>query len=515
MATTDLVIGIDAGTSVMKAVAFGLDGTQVAVAAIPNRYDVGAGGAATQPMIRTWNDCAAALRALGAKVPGLAARTAALAVTAQGDGTWLVGRDGPVGDAWLWLDARAAPTVDRIAQSPQNRRRFETTGTGLNTCQQGAQMAHMDRFHPELLDGAEVALHCKDWLYLNLTGERVTDPSEAGFTFADFRTRAYDDGVIAALGLTHRRGLLPPIVDGTQVTHPLTAEAAAATGLRAGTPVSLAYVDMAMTALGAGVYGGGQNVACSTVGSTGVHMRAVRDTDVHLNAEGTGYVIALPIPGIVTQVQTNMAATLNLDWVLNVGAGLLTDMGHPASHRDLVGQIERWLAATRPGQIVYMPYISEAGERGPFVSARARAGFTGLSQTHTYPDMVRAVVEGLGMALRDCYAAMGPLPSELRLTGGAARSAGLRRVLAACAHAPVRVSAREEAGAAGAAMMAAVAIGVHPTMEDCVARWVTPLLGPAEAPDDALMSVYDGLFGAYSAARRGLVPAWDALARKE
>ncbi len=515
MAKTDVVIGIDAGTSVMKAVAFDLEGNQLAVAAIANRYDVGPGGAVTQPMGRTWADCAGALRALGEKVANLAARTAALSVTAQGDGTWLVGRDGPVGDAWIWLDARAAPTVERLAASPLNRRRFETTGTGLNTCQQGAQMAHMDRFHPALLDTAEVALHCKDWLYLCLTGVRATDPSEAGFTFADFRSRAYDEGVIGALGLTHRRALLPPILEGTEVTHPLTAEAAAATGLAQGTPVALAYVDMAMTALGAGVYGGGQNVACSTVGSTGVHMRAVAAEKVHLNAEGTGYVIALPLPGIVTQVQTNMAATLNLDWVLSVGAGLLTDMGHPASHRDLVGQIERWLAATTPGQIVYMPYISEAGERGPFVSARARAGFTGLSQTHTYPDMVRAVIEGLGMALRDCYAAMGPLPSELRLTGGAARSRGLRQILAACAHAPVRVSAREEAGAAGAAMMAAVAIGAYPTMEACIAEWVTPLLGPAEAPDTHLETTYDRLFGAYGAARRGLVPAWDALAGKE
>lgn len=512
MAGTDVVIGIDAGTSVIKAVAFDLQGTQLASAAIANRYDRGPGGAVTQDMARTWADCAAALRALGEKLPDLARRAAALSVTAQGDGTWLVGRDGPVAGAWLWLDARAAPTVTRLEG---NRRRFETTGTGLNTCQQGAQMAHMDRFHPELLDRAEVALHCKDWLYLCLTGQRATDPSEAGFTFADFRTRAYDDGVIEALGLTHRRSLLPPIVDGTETTHPLTPEAAALTGLRAGLPVSLAYVDMAMTALGAGVLGGGQNVACTTLGSTGVHMRAMRAEEVRLNAEGTGYVIALPLPGMVTQVQTNMAASLNLDWVLGLGAGLLADLGHPVEPGALMGRIEGWLSATRPGQIVYLPYISEAGERGPFVSARARAGFTGLSQGHGYPDLVRGVVEGLGLAMRDCYAAMGPLPGEVRLTGGAARSAGLRQILAACLGAPIRVSKREEAGAAGAAMMAAVALGAYPTMEDCIATWVTPLLAPPEPPEPGLATCYDGLFQAYLATRRGLGPAWDALAAKE
>ena len=125
-----------------------------------------------------------------------------MAVTAQGDGTWLVGAgDAPVGDAWIWLDARAAPSVERLSRGPLERARFEATGTGLNTCQQGAQMAEMERSAPGLLDRAEVALHCKDWIYLNLTGVRATDPSEASWTFGNFRTRAYDDTVIEALGL--------------------------------------------------------------------------------------------------------------------------------------------------------------------------------------------------------------------------------------------------------------------------------------------------------------------------
>ena len=514
MAGPDILIGIDAGTSVIKAVAFDLGGRQIAASSVANRYDMGADGSATQSLSQTWADCAAALRGLGDRVPDLAARTAALAVTAQGDGTWLVGRDGPVGDAWLWLDARAAPTVARLAAGPMNRARFEATGTGLNTCQQGTQMAHMDAHCPELLDRAQVALHCKDWLYLNLTGVQATDPSEASFTFGNFRDRRYDPMVIDALGLTHRRSLLPEIVDGTQITHPLTADAAAATGLRAGTPVSLGYVDMVMTALGAGVYGGDAgDVACSTVGSTGVHLRATPSQGVHLNDQGTGYVICLPIPGIVTQVQTNMAATLNLDWILGVAAGLMSDMGQTVTHRDLVSRIEGWLSQSKPGQIIYHPYISEAGERGPFVDAEARAGFVGLSSGHRFPDMLRAVTEGLGMAMRDCYAAMGPLPGELRLTGGAARSRGLRGILSAALNAPVRVSDRDEAGAAGAAMMAAVAIGAYPDMNACIAEWVTPLLGASEAPDPALVAAYDRLFPAFSAARQALPPAWSALAR--
>ena len=509
----DILVGIDAGTSVIKAVAFDLSGRQIAAAAAPNRYVTGPDGSVTQSLDATWADCVTALRDLAGRVDDLAGRTAALAVTGQGDGTWLVGAGNrPVGDAWLWLDARAAPTVRQLAAAPAERARFEATGTGLNTCQQGAQMAHMARTAPELLDGAEVALHCKDWLYLNLTGVRATDPSEASFTFGNFRTRRYDETVIEALGLGARRGLLPEVVDGTSLTHPLSADAARATGLTAGTPVSLGFVDMVMTALGAGVHTGEASVACSTIGSTGVHMRAKPTSEVVLNDAGTGYVILLPVPGIVTQVQTNMAATLNVDWALRLAGDLLAEAGAPMTHADLVARIEDWLAVSRPGALIYHPYISEAGERGPFVNADARASVIGLSTRHRFPDLLRAVVEGLGMATRDCYAAMGEMPSELRLTGGAARSKALRAVLGAAIGAPVRVSAREEAGAAGAAMMAAVAIGAYPSMDACIAAWVTPLLGAAEVPDPDLVRTYERMFDTYGTARRALAPVWDEMA---
>ncbi len=510
----DILIGIDAGTSVIKAVAFDLTGRQIAAASVTNTYMTGEDGAAFQSLENTWADCARTIRELATKVERLAQRTAALGVTGQGDGTWLVGKDDrPAGDAWLWLDARAAPTVRKLSAAPGDRTRFETTGTGLSTCQQGAQLAHMASENPELLGRADIALHCKDWLYLNLTGVRATDPSEASFTFGDFRTRQYDDTVIAALGLTAKRHLLPEIIDGTQISHPLSPAAARETGLLEGTPVSLGYVDFACTALGAGIFTAGRASACSTIGSTGMHMRAMAVDDVILNAEGTGYMVVLPIPGIVAPTQSNMAATLNIDWALRMAGDLMRELGHPVSHAELVGRIEGWLAASQPGAILYHPYISEAGERGPFVNPDARAGFIGLSSGHRFPDLLRAVIEGLGMGTRDCYAAMGGMPGELRMTGGAARSPSLRSVIAAAVGSPTRISSREEAGAAGAAMIAAVAIGVYADMNACIAEWVTPLLGPAEAPDGRLVETYSRMFPPYLNARRALEPAWEEMAR--
>ncbi|MGB5869421.1 MAG: FGGY-family carbohydrate kinase [Albidovulum sp.] len=506
------MIGIDAGTSVIKSVAFTPGGEQIAIASVPNRYATGPDGAAFQSQDDTWADCAQTLRDLAALVPDLAERTLALAVTGQGDGTWLVGAGNrPVTDGWIWLDARSAATAVRLRDA-ESRARFDSTGTGLNACQMGVQLAHMDTTTPALLDRAEVALHCKDWLYLNLTGIRATDPSEANFTFGSYLSRRYSDEVIASLGLSHRRGLLPEIIDGAQHTHGLTAMAASQTGLLAGTPVSLAYVDVVCTAMGAGIYTRGAEAGCTILGSTGMHMRATPAAEVTLGAVPSGYVMVLPVPGMVAQIQTNMASTLNIDWLLNVGADLIAEMGGQASRAGMVERIDEWLAQTSPASVIYHPYISEAGERGPFVDTNARAGFAGIASQHRFPDLMRGVVEGLGYAARDCYAAMGPVPAEVRVTGGAARSDGVRAILAAVLGASVRPAMRDEAGAAGAAMIAALAIGAYPDMDACVNDWVRPLLGPAKPPDPDLSALYQRVFPAYQAIRQAAAPVWATLA---
>lgn len=516
MAGGDILIGIDAGTSVIKAVAFDLKGQQIAVASTPNKYTTrSSDGAAFQPMNQTWADCASTLRALGEKVPDLPRRTAVVAVTGQGDGTWLVGKDNqPVTDGWIWLDARAAQTVKRLAALPEDETRFHLTGSGLNVCQQGSQIAHMLETTPDLVARAEVAMHPKDWLYLNLTGIRATDPSEACFTFGDFRTRRYSDTVLDILGLTAQKRLLPPILDGSSQSHPLTADAAQDTGLLSGTPVVLGYVDVVCTALGAGIVTD-RPAACSIIGSTGMHMRAMSAEAVSLNKERTGYVMCLPIPGMVAMMQSNMAATLNIDWVLDLAAGLLADFGSAQDRKALISRIDGWMAQSEPGRLLYHPYISDAGERGPFVDASARASLLGLNSAHRFPDLVRAVVEGLGLAARDCYSAMGPMPEELRLSGGAARSSALRRVLAAAIGAPVRVSSREEAGAAGAAMIGAVSMGVYPDMMSCIAEWVTPALGQPEANDPTLSALYAAQYETYRSARLAMQPLWSGLSKPQ
>ena len=121
-------------------------------------------------------------------------------------------------------------------------------------------------------------------------------------------------------------------------------------------------------------------------------------------------------------------------------------------------------------------------------------------------------MEGLAFAARDCYAAMGTLPREVRITGGAARSHALTTILGAALGCSVRVCSRAEAGAGGAAMIAAVATGVYPHMKACAEDWVRPHLNEPQAPDSALVTRYGRMFPAYLDGRLASRPIWKQLA---
>jgi erythritol kinase (D-erythritol 1-phosphate-forming) len=510
--TRDVIIGIDAGTSLIKTVAFTREGRQLGSFALPNAYR-STGDRVEQDMSRTWDDTATALRGLAASVPDLPARVAAVAVTGQGDGTWLIDDDGqPVAPALLWLDSRAARLVEDIRASERNAPLYQRTGSGLNACQQGPQLAWLHANATDCVSRAVTSFHCKDWLYFRLTGMRATDPSEMGFSCGNFRTRRYDPETARLIGIADLARLFPDVVDGASATHPLGAAAAAATGLPAGVPVSLGYVDVICNALGAGLYDHAPEVGCTIIGSTGMHMRLVSSAEaVKLNTEATGYTMAFPVPDHYAQMQSNMAATLNIDWLLDLALGVLAGEGVSRSRADLIRRLDGNVMQARPGEIVFNPFISDAGERGPFVAHDACAQFFGLRSRHGYWDMMRAVIEGLAFAARDCYAAIGSLPRDVRLTGGAARSRALGAILGATLGSNIRVCHREEAGAAGAAMIAAVATGCYRDMTACADEWVTPHLGEPQAPDPSLAARYEQMFPAYVEGRLAARPLWKRL----
>ncbi|SNT73665.1 FGGY-family carbohydrate kinase [Paracoccus seriniphilus] len=511
--TDAIIIGLDAGTSVIKAVAFDPNGNQIAASSRKNSYRSLPSGAAEQDMARTWDDAAAVLSELNDQIPDLARRAVAIGVTGQGDGTWLVDHDGaPAHDAMLWVDARAAAQALALTDSASYPLIYDSTGTGVNPCQMRSQLLWMQSHAPDLLARSAAALHCKDWLYFCLTGEIATDPSEAVLNFGDMRQRDYSNEVIEACGLSGLRRLLPPIVDGACQDHGLSTQAAARTGLPAGLPVCLGAIDIMCSAMAAGLYDAELQPGLTIMGSTGVHMRFVENAaTVVLNEARTGYTVGFPGQAFA-QFQTNMGATVNIDWMTRIACEMLAAEGVARSPAQILAGLDEKVMAATPGRAMYHPYILPGGERGPFLDPAARASFSGLDATTGWFDMMRAVYDGLALAGRDCYQAMGGIPREIRITGGAARSTAVKTILASVLNRPVRNVAQDEAGAAGAAMTAAVRVGLFDDIGAAAAAWVTPLLRDVVQPDPALVQTYDRLFDIFQETRLAMRPVWQTQA---
>ena len=516
----ELLIGIDAGTSVLKAVAFDRRGRQIAVASTPNKVLYGADGAAEQDMNATWVNCAATLRALAAQVPRLAQRTLALAMTGQGDGTWLVDAKGePVGPAMLWLDGRAAAQVRELRSGPHAQALAAKTGTAVNPSMQSPQLHWLRTHQPERLAHAATAMHCKDWLYFKATGLRGTSICEGNISFGNWRQRGYDNEVLAMLGLTDLQRLLPPLIDGSRQHAPLCPQAASDCGLLAGTPVVLAPLDVALTLMGGGAiaYQGDQmrRVGCSILGSTGMHGWVTDSAAAITPSAEAGYTMCLPLPGSWARMMSHMAATLNLDWLLALLEQAIRLSGvNPPSRQELLLRLNDMVLSATPAQAVFHPYIADNGERGPFVDADARAQLSGFSAGLGLAGTARALMEGICLATRDCYTALGPIPDEIRLSGGAARSPALRQVLANVLGRPVRVSNRAECGAAGAAIVAAVSVGAVPSLRAALPDWVDDLLDAhTTQPDAQQTALYDELFSLYRDLTQRCRPAWSRLAQ--
>ncbi|MEV5429202.1 FGGY-family carbohydrate kinase [Streptomyces sp. NPDC052701] len=430
-----MYVGIDVGTSMVKAAAFDGTGRERAVAARPLRLAL-RGGFVEQDMEEVYAAVVAVLEELTRRVP----EPVELAgLTGQGDGVWLVDAEGrPVRPAASWMDGRAHELLGRWMADGTFETVFRRTGGAMFPGSPGPLLAWFDRHEPKSLDTAATALYCKDMVFRRLTGApAATDVSDASMPFLDPRTRAYDDRVVELLGLAHRRRLLAPVSD------PVATAGARGEGLPAGTPIANGPYDLPACALGAGVTAPGDGLLI-----VGTCLAAlVATTELDLGGEPAGLYISTDRPGHWLRAMPAMVGTAALDWVLST-------TGVP--HREVDGL----LADTPPGArgVRVLPYFAPSGERAPFVEPRLRAELTGVCLESTKGDLIRATCEGIGYAARHCLEAAG-LDGALAVCGGGTRSPVWMRLLADVLGRPLRV-AGGEVGARGAVLAAAERYGV-------------------------------------------------------
>ncbi|GAA1118390.1 FGGY-family carbohydrate kinase [Nocardiopsis composta] len=478
-----MIVGVDIGTSLTKAVAFGPDGRSVAHAGAASELRRYPDGRVEQDPEEVLGTVAAVVRRLAAELDG---PVTAVALTGQGDGLWLRDEAGrPVRPAISWLDGRAAATVARWQAAGVDREVFRRTGSGLFPGCAAALLAHLDAEEPEVLDRAAVAGYCVDAVAQRLTGTVSVDVSDASLPFLDPATRRYDDTAIAACGLTHRRGLLAePAPPGTVLS--LDAEGARLLGLPEGLPVTAGPFDMPACAIGAGVRepGDGLLIAGTTLACQVLRKGPWFDRE----GEPSGMLLAAPDPELYLRAMAAMVGTAGLDWACElVGAD--------------VADTDGLLAASGPGAggVRALPFLSGAGERAPFVDAAARARFTGLTLQHTRADLVRALCESVAFAARHCLEEAG-LTGALYACGGGVRSPEWTGIFADVLGRPVTVPADPGVGARGAVITAARALG-RPVDEE---RWAAGARTVPPRPENTgfYQRVYTGYRSCLAAARR-------------
>ncbi|RJL30128.1 carbohydrate kinase [Bailinhaonella thermotolerans] len=510
-------ICVDAGTTMIKAVGYDDHGRESAIARRPAGVDRPRAGWAEQDMDAVWETAAECVREVAARLGAVEF----LAVTAQGDGCWLVDAEGaPTGPAILWNDGRAADVVDAWAAGGVLTEAARLTGSPVFAGLPCAILAWLRDRDPGRLERSAAALTCGGWLFARLTGRIAIDPSDASVPFADPATGEYSPALLSLYGLEWARRLLPePLPDDGRAA-PLTPRAAARLGLRPGLPVVLAPYDVPATAIGTGATEPGR--ACVVLGTT-ICTAVVMDPAVPVGAP-TGFTVALGPPGRLLRVFPTLAGTEVIDWACR-----LLSLGGPAELGDL--------AASCPagaGGLVFLPYLSPSGERAPFLDPDARGALVGLTLDHGPPHVARAVLEGLTLTIRDCLEASPVRPSDLRLCGGGSSSPLWRRLIAAVAALPVLGSPDAEAGARGAHLTGLRALGLDPPRAAVpeepppgepgepggVSEWARIAPPPApdvpggvavhelERPDPALVARYDALYRRFLQVRRAVSETW-------
>ena len=488
---------IDVGTSVIKTVAFDDGGRELAIQRQETTVLRPRPGFSEQDMDGVWNAVAQTIRRV---LVDLAEPVKFLALTAQGDGAWLVDARGrPTGPAILWNDARAAAIIERWRAAGTLAEAFRRNGTQTFAGLPNGIFAWLREHDPERLERSHKSLHCGGWIFYNLTGRLAADESDAAAPFLDVRARTYSPELLALYGLPWAERLLPEVLADDERVAELTPAAAAALGLPRGLPVVLSLYDVASTAIGLGTVGVGQG--CSVLGTT--LSTEIVITEPQLDVEPSGFTLPFG-PDLYLRAFPTLAGGEVIHWaVRQLGLGELGELSHLAAQ-----------APPGAGGLLCLPYFSPAGERVPFLNPCARGSLHGLSFEHGREHLARALFEGLSYVIRDCLlVAAGPGEVTLRrcgLSGGGANSELWCRVIADVLGVPTFRPRDQEVGAKGAMIVGLVATGAEKSFAAAAQDYLE--VRDTFEPDADRHAYYREGFEHFLAVRGHSEPVWQRMA---
>ena len=452
-----MFLGIDVGTSSLKALVLDVDGSIVGTASVSYPIATPQPGWAESDPKTWWAAAGAAVReATGPHAPDIAA----VGLSGQMHGVVLTDdRGAALRPAILWADSRSTRQLEAYTTLDPGLR--HKLANPASTGMAGPTLLWLRDHERAEYRRAQWALQPKDWLRLLLIREAATEPSDASGTLLyDLEADYWAKDVLDRLDI--RLDFLPPIRESAEICGVLTPPAAAHLGLRSNLPVVGGAADTAAAALAGGVLDPGP--IHLTVG-TGAQAVAPRDR-IAIDPTGRTHLYRAAAPERWYAMAAMLSAGLALEWVRTTLGATWDEVYADAFS----------VPAGSEG-LTFLPYVS--GERTPYFDPAARGAWVGLRLTHSRGHLLRAALEGVAFAIRqgiEALLATGLQTHEYRLGGGGSLDPRWRQLLADVLERPLTATPTREASALGAALLAGIGFGAWPDAHGAAALAAPPAL---------------------------------------
>ncbi|MDQ7026016.1 MAG: xylulokinase [Anaerolineae bacterium] len=408
---------------------------------------------------------------------------AGIGLTGQMHGLVMLDANGEVlRPSILWNDQRTQEQCDQMTETIGFERLIELTGNRALTGFTAPKILWVRDNEADIYAKCAHILLPKDYIRYQLTGDYATDlAGAAGTSLLNVADRQWSDEVLDALKVPHE--WLPTVHEGSQKTGEISSEAASRTGLKVGTPVFGGGGDQAAGAVGMGCVS--PNKIGVTVGTSGVVFAPL--ADYAYEPEGRLHAFCHAVAGQWHFMGVMLSAAGSLQWYRDT-------LAPNVSFDDLLAEAEN--VEVGSDGLYFLPYLT--GERTPHPDPLARGAFIGLTTRHSRGHMTRAVLEGVAFGLKDSFTlidAVGlPEKYDVRISGGGAKSPIWQQIIADIFAAPLVNVNTPEAGAFGAALLAATGTGSFASVQ--AACEATIQTGEVVQPS-ANVAAYQDLYAVY------------------
>ena len=493
-----LLLGIDLSTTGAKALLIDPEGRVVGSATTALSLSSPHPLWSEQEPREWWEATANSVKQVLAEANVSGADVAAIGLTGQMHGLVVLDAEHEVlRPAILWNDQRCGAECDEIRARVSLTRLVQITGNDALTGFTAPKILWLETNEPEIYRRIKHVLLPKDFIRYKLTGTLAMDKADgSGTMLFDLARRDWSPAILEALHIPAE--WLPPTFEGHETTSEVSKEAAELTGLRAGTPVVAGGGDQSAQAVGVGVVRPG--TIAVTLGTSGVVFAATESPLIE--PAGRLHAFCHAVAGRWHLMGVMLSAAGSLQWYHDKFAP-------ERSFAELVAEAADVPAGSEG--LLFLPYLS--GERTPHPDPLARGAWIGLTGRHGPAHLTRSILEGVAFGLKDMFGLMkdAGLASveQIRLSGGGAKSALWRQILADVFDAELVTVNTTEGAAFGAALLAGVGAGVWSNVDEACAQ--TVFVKDSIVPNSAAVEIYRSMYQQYQSLYPALKETFHAL----